>query len=77
MEEETSTINEENEFSAAADRSEVIECDDIYLSMFHCAQQLGAAFYNVSDGILYVMNDLADPAPQHRLVFRYNYSIKM
>ena len=68
MEEETPTINEENELSAA-DRSEVIESDDIYLCLFHCAQQLGAAFYNVSDGILYVMNDMADPAPQHRLVF--------
>ena len=48
-------------------RSEVEEEEEIYLALHHGAGSLGAAFYNVSHGILYVMNDLPDPAPQFKL----------
>ena len=56
-----------NEFDI--ERSHVEEADEIYLSLYHQAGNLGAAFYNVTEGVLYIMNDLADPAPQHKLVF--------
>ena len=49
-------------------RSEVEEEEEIYLALHHGAGYLGAAFYNVGHGILYVMNDLPDPAPQYKLV---------
>ena len=48
-------------------RSEVEEEEEIYLALHHGAGYLGAAFYNVGHGILYVMNDLPDPAPQYKL----------
>ena len=48
-------------------RSEVEEEEEIYLALHHGAGYLGAAFYNVGHGILYVMNDLPDPAPQFKL----------
>ena len=49
--------------------SNVEEPTEVYLSLFHQAGYLGAAFYNVAEGVIYIMNDIADPAPQHRLVF--------
>lgn len=42
--------------------------EEIYLSLFHASGQLGAAFYNVPEGILYIMNDLVDPAPRFSLM---------
>jgi hypothetical protein len=44
------------------------DVDELYLSLFFGAGRLGAAYYNVSDGVLYTMNDMADPAPKHKLV---------
>ena len=51
------------------DRSEIENEEDVlYLSLFHGAGKLGAAFYNLTDGILHVMNDMADPSPHFKLV---------
>jgi hypothetical protein len=50
-------------------RSEVEQEEDVlYLSLFHGAGKLGGAYYNLTDGILYVMDDMADPAPHFKLV---------
>lgn len=43
------------------------EEDDVYLSLFHGAGKLGGAFYNVTDGVLHLMNDLVDPPPLHKI----------
>ena len=48
-------------------RSEAEEEEEIYLALHHGSGYLGGAFYNVSEGVLYVMNDLPDPAPQYKL----------
>ena len=51
------------------DRSEIEAEDDLlYLSLFHGAGKLGAAYYNVTEGILHVMSDMDDPAPHFKLV---------
>ena len=50
-----------------ANRSEVEEEEEIYLALHHGSGYLGGAFYNVNEGVLYVMNDLPDPAPQYKL----------
>ena len=61
--------NTESNDEIQMNRSEVgPEEDVIYLSLFHGASKLGASYYNVADGILYVMNDMADLAPHFKLV---------
>lgn len=42
--------------------------EDMYLSLFHYSGHLGAAYYVANDGVLHLMNDLADPGPHHGLV---------
>ena len=50
-------------------RSEIEQEEDVlYLSLFHGAGKLGGAYYNLTDGILYIMDDMADPAPHFKLV---------
>ena len=51
-----------------ANRSEPEEEEEIYLALHHGSGYLGGAFYHVNEGVLYVMNDLPDPAPQYKLV---------
>ena len=50
------------------ERSNIEEEDEVYLALHHGSGKLGGAFYNVTEGILYVINDLVDPLPQCRLV---------
>ncbi len=51
-----------------ANRSEFEEEDEIYLSLYHGSGKLGGAFYDTNEGILYVINDLADPPPKYKIV---------
>ena len=69
MEEVDENSSNDNDFDLICRSQGVEESEDVYLALYHQAGHLGAAFYNVSEGVLYVMNDLADPVPQHRLVF--------
>ena len=57
---------ESHEIISENDNSE--DSEEIYLSLYHGEGKLGGAFYNVSEGILYLLNDMVDPSPQHKIV---------
>lgn len=56
------------DFRLASLQAEDVDEEEIYLSLYHSCGKLGAAFYNVADAVLHIVNDLADPAPHYKLV---------